>query len=89
MDVFSSECNPDDRERKTSLMSWWIMAGLAADLVWDVGDGEEEDGPNVKKLSDGWLTVASSLLKLQRCHHVFQMQDFMTSSFSPFSTDQN
>lgn len=58
LNVFSSEWNPDDRERKTSLISWRMMPGPTADLVWDVGDGKEEDGPYLKKQGDDWLTMS-------------------------------
>lgn len=35
-----------------------MMPGPTADLVWDVGDGKEEDGPYLKKQGDDWLTIS-------------------------------
>lgn len=35
-----------------------MMPGPTADLVWDVGDGKEEDGPYLKKQGDDWLTMS-------------------------------
>lgn len=34
------------------------MPGPTAYLVWDVGDGKEEDGPYLKKQGDDWLTMS-------------------------------
>lgn len=44
--VFSSEWNPEDRERKTSLTSRWMMPGPTA------------DGPYLKKQVDDWLPMS-------------------------------
>lgn len=35
-----------------------MMPGPTAYLVWDVGDGKEEDGPYLKKQGDDWLTMS-------------------------------